>query len=269
MIQGMWALTKRELKHWSRSKIEIVLLIVLPLTMLALFGQAFNEIGNYLSPDQLSGAPDYVSFMSVGLLSMTTLMTCMFCGMSIVMDHKSGFLNKMKVAPISRSTIPISRMLSTVLKSMLQAFIMFCIALLFTLVPGLTGLTLKSGFSIIDLLGIFFVLFLLAWILSSFVITMALAIKNPEAMLGMINLLNMPLMFVSAILFPTILMPDWLKVLANINPLTLASDAMRQFAFAGTAPIYDLWMDISILAIVAVLMFVACSIVSRRLLSNR
>jgi ABC-2 type transport system permease protein len=268
VIPETWALTVRELKHWRRSKMEIILLILLPVIMLALFGQAFNGIGSAVSADDLSGAPDYVSFMSIGLLALTTMMTCMFSGISIVWDRRFGFLRKLKVSPITRGTIPLSRILSSVIKSLVQTLLMFGIALLFTIIPGLTGLTLKSGFGIIDLLGMFLVIFLLAWMFSSLVVMISMAIENPETMLGLINLINMPLMFVSAILLPTLLMPDWLKSLADSNPLTWASDAMRQFAFVDPVPIYDLWLDVLMLAALAAFMVAICMVASKKLLSR-
>jgi ABC-2 type transport system permease protein len=269
MFSQMRSLVVRDLKHWYRSEMEIILLIMLPVIMLALFGQAFGIIGNFITPGDLSGAPDYVSFMSIGLLGMTTMMTCMFSTIAIVLDRQSGFLKKVMVAPIRRDAIAFSRMLSIVIKAMAQTLIMFCIALSFTLIPGLTGLTLKSGFGVIDLLGMLLISFLLAWIFSSLLVTMSLAIERPETMLGLINLINMPLMFVSAILFPTILMPDWLKILSNSNPLTWAADAMRQFAFVDQAPIYDLWFDILMLAVFSIFTAVISLILSRKLLSNK
>lgn len=272
-MRETWALTVREMKHWYRSKMNIFMLVLQPVIMLALFGQAFNIAAfipdKSLIPTYFSGAPDYVSFLAIGILAMTTMMTCMFSGMSLVWDRRFGFLKKLKVAPIPRGTIPISRMSSAVIKAIAQCMIVLAIALVFTVIPGLTGLTLKPGFNVMDFLGIFLVIFLLAWIFSSLFVTLALGIENQETMFGVINMLNLPLMFVSAIMFPTQFMPKWLATIANYNPLTWAADAMRQFAFNDPVPIYDLWLDILMLAVLAVVMIVACSLLSRRLLSNK
>ena len=272
MIRETWALTKRELKHWYRSKMNIMMLVMQPILMLGLFGQAFN-IGSLVSPDlfkqYFSGAPNYVSFLSLGILGMTVMMTCMFSGMSIVWDRRFGFLKKLQVAPIPRGAIPVSRMFSSIIRSMIQTLIVLGIAISFTMIPGLTGLSLKPGFSVMDFLGIYLVVFLLAWIFSSLFVTIALGIQNQETMFGIINLLNMPLMFVSAIMFPTMMMPNWLKTVANCNPLTWAADAMRQFAFNDPAPIYNIWIDLLLLALLAVGMIIVTSFISRRLLTNK
>jgi ABC-2 type transport system permease protein len=185
------------------------------------------------------------------------------------MDHRVGFLKKLIVAPVNRTSISMSRIWSSVIKATILSMAMLGIALVFTVIPGLTGLTLKTNFSITDLLGMFLVLFLLAWIFSSFIVTVSLAIDKAETMAGLINLFNLPLMFISAILLPTVLMPDWLRTLANWNPLTWASDAMRQFAFNDPAPIHGLWLDLMLLSAVAAIMLTICAVVSRRLLNNK
>jgi ABC-2 type transport system permease protein len=269
MVSKTWALAMRDLKHFRRSKMEVILLTILPLIMLVLFGQAFNKVGSTIAPTDLSGAPDYVSFLAIGLLALTVLMTCMYSGISIVMDHRVGFLKKLIVSPVKRSSISMSRAWSAVIKATILSIAMFGLAVLFSVIPGLSGLTLKSGFSITDFIGIILVLFLLAWVFSSFIVTVSLGIEKAETISGLINLFNMPMMFISAILLPTVLMPDWLRVMANWNPLTWASDAMRQFAFNDPAPIYDLWLDLALLSIVAVMMIAICMTTSGKLLKKK
>ena len=277
MLREILALTSRELKHWYRVKIQIFMTLLQPIVWLGLFGQAFN-IGQLfegsgmppgLFAQSFAGAPDYFSFMSVGMLTVITLFTCMFSGMSIVWDRRFGFLNKLKVSPIPRGVVPVSRILSSVVRAMIQVVIVFVIALAFAYVPGLTGLTLKAGFGFLDLMGIFLILFLLALGFSALFITIALAVENQETLFGLINLLNLPIMFASAALFPTTLMPDWLKGVANYNPLTLAADGLRQFTFVNPSPIYGLEWDILGLLGFAVVLVGASVLLSRKLLSNR
>jgi ABC-2 type transport system permease protein len=269
MVSKIWALTMRDLKHFRRSKMEVFLLTILPLIMLVLFGQAFNKVGSTIAPTDLSGAPDYVSFLAIGLLALTVLMTCMYSGISIVMDHRVGFLKKLVVSPVNRGSISMSRAWSAVIKATILSIAMFGLAILFSVIPGLTGLTLKSGFSITDFIGIVIILFLLSWIFSAFIVTVSLGIEKAETISGLINLVNMPLMFISAVLLPTILMPDWLRVMADWNPLTWASDAMRQLAFSDPAPTNELWLDLALLSIAAAMMVAICITASGKLLKKK
>lgn len=276
MLRETWALTVRELKHWYRIKIQIFMTLIQPIVWLGLFGQAFNLGGLFAQTGlpqeafaaQFSGAPDYFSFMSIGMLAVISLFTCMFSGMSIVWDRRFGFLNKLKVAPIPRGAVPVSRILATVIRAMIQVAVVFGIALAFTYIPGLTGLTLKASFGMMDLAGLFVVVFLLSVGFAALFVTIALAVENQETLFGVINLLNLPLMFASATLFTTALMPDWLQAVAKVNPLTLASDAMRQFTFDDPSPIYSLPVDILGLALFSGALLVLSMWLSRRLLNS-
>jgi len=276
MIREIWALTVRELKHWYRVKMQILMTVLQPLLWLGLFGQAFN-IGAMLTSSPggeatfsafFAGAPDYFSFMSVGMLAVVTLFTCMFSGMSIVWDRRFGFLNKLKVAPIARGAVPISRTLATVIRALIQASFVLLAAVIFTRVPGLTGLTLKSGFGPLEVAGIMLVLFLLAVGFSSLFTTVALAVENQEVLFGVINLLNLPIMFASAAMFPTTLMPSWLQSVFACNPLTWAADALRQMTF-GAPGTNAIWVDIAALGLFALALAGASVLLSKRLLSNR
>jgi ABC-2 type transport system permease protein len=76
-------------------------------------------------------------------------------------------------------------------------------------------------------------------------------------------------MFASAALFPTSMMPDWLKTVANYNPLTLAVDAARTFIFHNPNPLYDVWVDIAGLFILAAFLLGLSIVISRKLMSAR
>ncbi len=284
MMREVWALTVRELKHWYRQKIQIFMTLLQPIVWLGLFGQAFNLGGLLqgppgtpsLSPDQqsalfasmFSGAPDYFSFMAIGMLTVITLFTCMFSGMSIVWDRRFGFLTKLKVSPIPRGAIPLSRILATVIRAMIQVAIVFLIALAFTYVPGLTGLSLAEGFGFIDFAGLMGLMFLLSLGFGALFTTIALTVENQETLMGIINLINLPLMFASAALFPTAFMPDWLKGVANYNPLTLAADGARQFAFHSESPIYSLPVDMLGLVLFSAALLAISWFLARRALTR-
>ncbi|MBM4237101.1 MAG: ABC transporter permease [Euryarchaeota archaeon] len=278
MMREFFSLTIRELKHWYRVKVQIFMTLIQPIVWLGLFGQAFqlNRLFPSPMPGQqvdfssiFAGAPDYFSFMSVGMLAVIVLFTCMFGGMSIVWDRRFGFLNKLRVSPIPRGIIPTSRIAATVVRAMIQTGIVFVIALLFAYIPGLTGLTVSPAFNALDLVGLFFVMFLLAIAFASLFTTVALAVENQETLFGIINLLNLPIMFASAALFPTTLMPDWLKAVANYNPLTLAVDAARSFVFHNPNPLYEVWVNVLGLVLFAGLLVGLSVLVSRRLMSAK
>jgi ABC-2 type transport system permease protein len=273
MLRETWALYIREMKHWYRVKIQIFMALIQPIVWLGLFGQSFNftnlipgGIPGYDPSLILSGAPDYFSYLATGMLAVIALFTTMFAGMSLVWDRRFGFLTKLRVSPIPRGIVPISRMNSAVTRAIVQALIVLVIALGFAYVPGLVGLTLSPDFNAIDLLGIVLVLTLLAIGFSCVFISVALAVENQETLFGLINLLNLPVMFASAALFPLSFMPSWLQSVAKVNPLTWAADATRTFAFHNPNPIFPVWQEVLFLSIFAAIMVGVSIFVARKLL---
>ena len=234
-LHGLLALTNRELKKWYKEPFVFFISIIQPIIWMGLFGKAMNInaiITNNLPPDipqwladqmmkQTFGTSDYFSYMAVGMLSFVTLFTTMFSGMSIVWDRRLGFLNKVLSTPVARSAIIFSKILSATIRSLVQVSIILAFAILL-------GLQLSPNFTPINLLGVYAILFLLCMGLSSLFLMLGIRSTRWETQMAIVNLLNLPLMFASNALFPTNAMPDWLKPIANLNPITYTTDAVRQ-----------------------------------------
>ena len=252
-LHGLWALTNRELKKWYKNPYLLILSIIQPLIWMGLFGRAMN-IGAILSSTQITiptvpgvdptivgkvvaalasqinptkimentfGTSDYFSYMSVGIVSFVVLFTAMFSGMSIVWDRRLGFLSKALSTPVPRGSILMSKVLNSVIRSIIQAAIVLGFA--FAL-----GLTVGADFTPLNLLGVFGAVFLIGVGLSSIFIAIAVRSTRIETQMAVMNLLNLPLLFASNALFPTYLMPDWLQPFTKINPITYVTDANRQ-----------------------------------------
>ncbi len=250
MIDETTVLTMRELKKFFRSPFLLLMTFIQPVMWLGLFGKAFNLSGLFSIPrevlDQLppsvtssfsqitnqalrsifGGTTDYFSYMAAGMLSVIILFTSMFSGMSIVWDRRLGFLNKLLAAPISRMSIVLSKVLSSIVRGLIQATLVFLVALAL-------GFHAASAIGLADVLVAFSALFLLSFSLSSLFIAITLRVKDWQTQMAMMNLLNLPLMFASSALFPIRQMPSWLQTVANLNPISYASDAVRQSLLNG------------------------------------
>jgi len=266
----LYALTLRELRKLVRSPFLLFMTMVQPLLWLGLFGKAFNLNGLVqIPPDLLSqlppalssqigkmfnemfaqlfgGTTDYFSYLASGMLAVIILFTSMQSGMGIVWDRRFGFLDKLLAAPVSRASIVGAKVIYSVLRGLLQAILVFLIALAL-------GLTLGPGTTLVTILAAFAALLLLNVSLSSIFAAIAIKVKSWETQMAVMNLLNLPLMFASNTLFPIERMPDWLQAAAKFNPLTYANDAMRQLFFrADSLDLQVLSQDFAILVSFAV-----------------
>jgi len=231
-LHGTWALTVRELKKWLKDPIILFMTIIQPVLWMGLLGKAMN-LGAIFSTSNLPpamveeimrgtfGTGDYFSFMAIGMISFTVMFTTMFSGMSIVWDRRLGFLNKVLSTPVSRGAIIFSKVLNSAFRAMFQATLILIIAVLL-------GLQFAPTFHPINLLGIYAAVFLLSVGLSSMFLALAIRSTRQETQMAVVNLINLPLMFASNVFFPASMMPEWLQVIANVNPVSYLTNALRQ-----------------------------------------
>ena len=59
----------------------------------------------------------------------------------------------------------------------------------------------------------------------------AVRIKQMQSFMGVMQMIVMPMFFISGALFPVSGLPGWLTVLNRIDPLTYAVDPMRRLVF--------------------------------------
>jgi ABC-2 type transport system permease protein len=197
--------------------------------------QMFSDIGTSVMQSTF-GVADYFSYMAVGMISMIVMFTTMFSGMSIVWDRRLGFLDKVLSTPVSRAAIILSKMLNAALRAMFQATIILALAVLL-------GLKVSATFTPLNLLGIYAAVFLLSMGLSALFLALALRSTRQETQMAIVNLINMPLMFASNTFFPIKMMPEWIRAIANVNPVSYLTDALRQltvFSLDISALITDL-----------------------------
>jgi len=227
-MSGFTALVGRELKKWYKQPIMLLMTLIQPIIWMGLFGKAFNlsalagsTPGGSAGFQQLFGTSDYFSYMAVGMLSFVLLFTTMMGGMSIVWDRRLGFLNKVLSTPVSRSSVVLSKVFSTVIRSLAQAAIVIAVAVVL-------GLKVSADFQVINLLGVFAALFLMSVGLSSMFVMIAIRSTHWETQMAIVNLLNLPMLFCSNALFPTRIMPDWIRTIAKFNPISYGTDAGQQ-----------------------------------------
>lgn len=270
-LHGLWALTNRELKKWYKAPVIFGLSIIQPIIWMGLLGKAMN-VGALipsnipgLNPatvlEQTLGTGDYFSFMAVGMIAFTALFTTAFSGMSVVWDRRLGFLNKALSTPVSRSVIIFSKVLSATLRSMFQAGIILLIALAF-------GLQFGASFSPIYVLGVFGILFLICVGLSSLFIAITIRSTRIETPMAVMNLVTLPLMFASNAFFPTNFMPSWLQTIAQFNPMTYTTDAVRQLLVFNTTDFTKVALDFAYVGVFAAIVATIGIILSWRYLSK-
>ena len=64
---------------------------------------------------------------------------------------------------------------------------------------------------------------------------LAFSVKSHGDFFSMLGFLSLPMIFLSSALVPLSAMPGWMSVLAQLNPMTWAIDAVRPLILTGWA----------------------------------
>lgn len=224
LIFDTYTVCKRELIKYFRQKTRIIMTMVQPVIWLALMGNTMSKITNNPFASRLFGTGNYLSFMTPGIIIMTSLFSGIFAGTSIIWDRRIGYLDKLLASPIRRGSIPFGKTLSAAIQGAIQSFIIMFFA-------ALLGVKFASGFLGVLLIVVISMLF--SFIFSGISLILSSSIKTIETLMAIINFMTLPLMFSSTALFPSEAMPNWLSFIAKINPISYAVDPIRTLTIKG------------------------------------
>jgi ABC-2 type transport system permease protein len=211
-IRIVW---RRDLIRFVNDRIRIAATMVQPLLFLFVLGSGLQQ----LSSAGTHGV-NLKTFIYPGILCISVMFTAMFSAASIVWDREFGFLREMMVAPVRRSSIVIGKCLGGATVACTQGVIMI-----------LLGPLVHVDYNVTLILGIFGLQLLLAFTITAFGVMIAIRIKQMQAFFGVMQMIVMPMFFISGALFPASGLPGWLTVLNRIDPLTYAVDPMRRLVF--------------------------------------
>src|SRR3954451_11652679 len=211
-IRVVW---QREMIRFGRDRLRIITSLIQPVLFLFVLGTGLSTIGGG------SPAVDFRTFMYPGVLAMAVLFTAMFSAASIVWDREFGFLREMLVAPVSRGAIVIGKCLGGATVAGFQGVIMICIA-------GLVSVP----YAPVMILEVLILQLLLAFALTAFGVMMAARMSQMQSFMALMQMVIMPLFFISGALFPVSGLPTWLGVLNRLDPITYAVDPIRRAVFA-------------------------------------
>jgi ABC-2 type transport system permease protein len=211
-IRIVW---RRELIRFKSDRIRIVTALIQPVLFLFVLGSGLQQ----LSAASTHGV-DLKTFIYPGILCLAVMFTAMFSAASIVWDREFGFLREMMVAPVRRSSIVIGKCFGGATVASLQGVILLCLAW-----------AVDVPYSVTLILGILALQLLLAFSITAFGVMVAARIKQMTAFMGVMQMVVMPMFFISGALFPVAGLPAWLAVLNRLDPLTYAVDPMRRLVF--------------------------------------
>jgi ABC transporter DrrB family efflux protein len=206
-------LTRRNLVHISREPMQLSDVTIQPVLFTLLFIFVFG------AGIALPGGGNYKDFALAGLLILNLTTSSMGTAVGLSTDLSTGVIDRFRTLPMWRAAVLVGRSLSDILTATLCAVIV-----------GLTGLALgwRPTHSLASVVAGLGVALLFAYAVSWACACLGLVSKGPESAQSMGFLVIFPLAFVSNSMVPTQKMPLVLRTIADWNPVSAVTSAVRQ-----------------------------------------
>ncbi|MCU0552356.1 MAG: ABC transporter permease [Leptolyngbya sp. Prado105] len=213
-LQETLAMTRRLFIQLQRRPSTLIAGIIQPLMWLILFGALFQNAPQGLFGNQVN----YGQFLGAGVIVFTAFGGALNAGLPVMFDREFGFLNRLLVAPLASrfSIVMASAIFITTLSLIQTAAIIVMSAFLGAGLPSAIGLALVA-----------LIVLLLVVAVTALSLGLAFALPGHIELLAVIFVTNLPLLFASTALVPLSFMPNWLQVVATLNPLSYAIEPIR------------------------------------------
>jgi len=170
----------------------------------------------------------------------------MFMGISVIWDKEFGFMKEILVAPVSRMTIFLGKMVGDSTDALIQGIIVLFL-----------GLVLGIQIDIVTFLACLPVMLLITFGLVSIGLTIASFMGSLESFGAIQSFINLPLFFLSGALFQVQSLPEWMQTISKANPLTYGVDALRTIILGETwQPLQPLYVNLAVVGVFDVAMII-------------
>jgi ABC-2 type transport system permease protein len=236
-----------ELQKLRHDRTEVFTRALQPVLWLLIFGETFNHL--HAIP---TGNRPYLDFLAPGIIAQSGMFVAIFYGIQIIWERDAGVLTKLLVTPTPRSAIILGKSFAAGIRALAQVIVVLVLS-------AILGVTLSTN--PLDILGTFVIVILGSAFFCCLSMTIAGIVLKRDRLMGIGQMITMPLFFASNALYPVKIMPEWLRVLSKVNPLSYEVDALRGMLIGSPA---NLGLDFGVLA-AAVLLGVttASSLVDR------
>lgn len=210
-------LTLRSLRALWRQPAFVLVTLVQPVIWLFLFGQLFSQVVEI--PGFGVEGQSYLEFLTPGVVMMTALLSAAWAGTVYIEDMERGVMDRLLASPVRRGAMMNGTLAYQSVVTLVQTAIILVLAVLAGArfpggLPGL-GLTLVSAV-------------LLTIVFAALSNAVALLVRQQEALIGISQILSLPLAFLSSAVMDLELAPEWIRTVATYNPMDWAVVTSRE-----------------------------------------
>ncbi|HYI60283.1 MAG TPA: ABC transporter permease [Acidimicrobiales bacterium] len=222
LLHDTWILARRGLIHMKRQPEQLSDATIQPVMFVVLFAYVFG------GAIDVPGGGSYREFLMGGIMAQTLVFTAFGAAMSIANDQKNQAIDRFRSLPISKGAVMGGYALSNLMKTMLPIVIM-----------SLTGLAIgwRIRGSFVDALAAYGLMVAFAFAMIWVGILLGAIVGTPEGVTGIGFATIFPLTFIASTFVPVASMPSVVRTIAEWNPVTTLSDALRELFGNPNTPV--------------------------------
>lgn len=218
-ITKAYVMAKMEVVKLMHDPTELITRAIQPILWLGIFGEALSKVraiptGNYT----------YLQFITPGILTQSVVFIAIFYGLSVIWERDAGILQKILVTPTPRLSLVWGKMVSAGVRGLTQAFIIFIFAFI---------LRINLNLNLLSIVGVILIVMLGASFFTGLSMIIASIVKTRDRFMGIGQVITLPLFFASNAIYPINIMPEWLQIVAKVNPLSYMVDGLRALIVSG------------------------------------
>ena len=227
-----------EIKKLFRDPAELVSRAIQPILWLGIFGEAMART-KAIPTEGFT----YLQFITPGILGQSVAFIAIFYGLSVIWERDMGLLQKIIVTPTPRLALIWSKMILAAVRGLSQALIVIIFALV---------LKVQLQLSLFSIFGVVIIIILGTSFFSGLSMIIAALVKTRERFMGIGQVITLPLFFASNAIYPIEIMPRWLQIVSNLNPLSYLVAGLLSFLITGNLERLPLDLGFLVIAVLVV-----------------
>jgi ABC-2 type transport system permease protein len=222
IIHDAWVIARRGLIHMRRQPEQLSDATIQPIMFVLLFGFVFG------GAIDVPGGGSYREFLMGGIMAQTIVFTAFGVAMSVANDHKNQAVDRFRSLPIAKGAVLGGHAGANLIKSLLPIAIM-------SLTGLLVGWRIRS--SVLDAVAGYVLMVAFAFAMIWVGVLLGSLVGTPEGVQGIAFVVLFPITFVASTFVPVSSMPGPLQTVAQWNPVTTLSDALRELFGNPNTPV--------------------------------
>jgi ABC-2 type transport system permease protein len=230
-LAQIFAIVQADFQKLKHDPSQLLTRMFQPIVWILIFGEAMAKTKLIEA-----GTTSYLDYMVPGVLAQSILLVAIFYGIAFIWERDSGSLHKTLVTPTPRILIVIGRSLAAGIRGLSQMIVVYILSFI---------LRVDLNLSFSAILGVVCITLLFGALFSCLSLVIASVVKKRERFMGIGQMVIMPLFFASNALYPIDLMPNWIRALSIVNPLSYQVDAFRTLMITAETSHFGLFADFS------------------------